>query len=75
MLSGCTAEQRAAVITCIAREYPNVVVEPLGDTARLASEDHASDELTAIWWAAAANLAALHWASDGRRQVIDYLLA
>lgn len=62
-------------MTSIVREHPSIVVELLGDTVRLTSEDRGLDELTAIWWAAAANLAALHRASVGRRQLMDYLLA
>jgi hypothetical protein len=73
--SGCTVEQRAAAMTSIAREYPSIVGEFFGDMVRLTSEDREADELTAIWWAAAANLAALHRASDGRGQIMDYLLA
>lgn len=73
-LSGCTTEHRAAAMHSIAREYPSVAVELLGNTVHLSSEDRGADELTAIWWATAANLTALHQASEGRRKIMEYLL-
>lgn len=72
---GCTAEQTAAAVTSIVRAYPGIVVECLDNTVRLTSQDYCTSEMTAIWWAAVANLAASKRASDGRRQIMNYLLA